>query len=250
MEEAIESRVYYSIDIGGRSVPFITDAVVVSWIVMAIIMISVYFMTRRLKTVPDGKQNLAESLVEFIKNFTNGQIGEKHGKAFAAYLCTALLFLAVSNAISIINILPSGETLSAIFHNPALVNFKIGILPPTKNFNVTLCLAVFSMVIVIGAEFRYKGIKGWLKSFYKPTPVSAFIKILDYVVRPMSLCMRLFGNVLGALIVMELLYHAVPLFAPAVFGVYFDIFDGLLQAYVFVFLTALYIAEAVETAEE
>ena len=61
------------------------------------------------------------------------------------------------------------------------------------------------------------------------------------------MCMRLFGNVLGAFVVMEILKLVVPIFLPAVFSVYFDIFDGLIQ--VFVFLTALYIGEAVETEE-
>ena len=61
--------------------------------------------------------------------------------------------------------------------------------------------------------------------------------------------MRLFGNVLGAFVVMEILKLVVPIFLPAVFSVYFDIFDGLIQEFVFVFLTALYIGEAVETEE-
>mgnify|MGYP000943918344 FL=1 len=63
------------------------------------------------------------------------------------------------------------------------------------------------------------------------------------------MCMRLFGNVLGAFVVMEILKLVVPIFLPAVFSVYFDIFDGLIQVFVFVFLTALYIGEAVETEE-
>jgi F-type H+-transporting ATPase subunit a len=58
--------------------------------------------------------------------------------------------------------------------------------------------------------------------------------------------MRLFGNVLGATIIMELLKKVVPVIAPAVLSVYFDFFDGLLQAYVFIFLTSLYIKEATE----
>ena len=62
----------------------------------------------------------------------------------------------------------------------------------------------------------------------------------------MSLCMRLFGNVLGAFVIMEMLKLVVPVIVPAVFSCYFDIFDGLLQAYVFVFLTSLYISEAIE----
>ena len=58
--------------------------------------------------------------------------------------------------------------------------------------------------------------------------------------------MRLFGNVIGAFVIMELLKMLVPVILPTVFSMYFDIFDGLLQAYVFVFLTSLYIKEAVE----
>ena len=64
--------------------------------------------------------------------------------------------------------------------------------------------------------------------------------------RPLSLCMRLFGNVLGAFVIMELIKIVVPVFLPAVFSLYFDLFDGLLQAYVFVFLTSMYISEAIE----
>lgn len=64
---------------------------------------------------------------------------------------------------------------------------------------------------------------------------------MELAIRPASLCMRLFGNVMGAFVVMKLLEHLVPVILPAVFSLYFDFFDGLLQAYVFVFLTGLYI---------
>jgi F-type H+-transporting ATPase subunit a len=104
-----------------------------------------------------------------------------------------------------------------------------------------------TMAIVVFSEFRYKGIKGWLRGFYQPLPINGFVKVLDYVTRPTSLCLRLFGNMLGGFIVMHLLYYAFPLAAPAFVGIYFDLFDGLLQAYVFVFLTMIYIQEASET---
>ena len=73
--------------------------------------------------------------------------------------------------------------------------------------------------------------------------------ILELVTRPLSLCMRLFGNVLGAFVVMELIKIVVPVGVPVIFSFYFDIFDGLIQAYVFVFLTSLFMSEAMETAE-
>ena len=72
------------------------------------------------------------------------------------------------------------------------------------------------------------------------------INILELVIKPLSLCMRLFGNVLGAFVVMELIKLIVPVGLPVVFSFYFDVFDGLIQAYVFVFLTSLFMAEAME----
>ena len=79
-------------------------------------------------------------------------------------------------------------------------------------------------------------------------PVVLPINILEIFIKPLSLCMRLFGNVLGSFVIMELLKMVVPPVLPAIFSCYFDIFDGLIQAYVFVFLTGMYIEEAVEEA--
>ena len=85
-----------------------------------------------------------------------------------------------------------------------------------------------------------------MKRFAKPMPILTPINILEIFIRPLSLCMRLFGNVLGAFVIMELVTLVVPVGVPAILSLYFDVFDGLIQAYVFVFLTSLYIAEAVE----
>lgn len=72
------------------------------------------------------------------------------------------------------------------------------------------------------------------------------INILELIIKPLSLCMRLFGNVLGAFVVMELIKIIVPAVIPIPFSIYFDIFDGCIQAYVFVFLTSLFIRESME----
>ena len=248
MEGEINAHVYMYITIAGKQIPFITDAVVVTWVLMAIIMVGVLLLTRNLKTVPTGRQKFVEMVVEQINNLCANQLG-KYGKVFAPYIGTVLIYLAFSNLCGLFNIFPTGETLAAVFNNPALANFHFSMHPPTKNFNVTLCLAVMSIVLVIGTEFRYMGIKGWLRSFYTPTPISGFVKILDFFVRPLSLCLRLFGNIMGGTIVMALVYSAIPLILPAIIAVYFDLFDGLLQAYVFVFLTMIYLSEALEEAE-
>jgi F-type H+-transporting ATPase subunit a len=232
--------------INGKEVPFITDTVVVMWLVMAVLMAAVLILTRRLSLMPGKGQNAAEAVVDLINGLCKNTIGRRW-KPFAPYLGTVLIFLVCSNIIAVFNVLPSGAFLAKYLHIEALKDVELELLPPAKNFNVTLCLALMTMSIVVFCEFRYKGVKGWLRSFYKPMPVNGFVKILDYFARPASLCLRLFGNMLGGLIVMSLLYYIAPAAAPALVGIYFDIFDGALQAYVFVFLTMIYLQEAAET---
>lgn len=109
-----------------------------------------------------------------------------------------------------------------------------------------MALALMSIVLIEYAGFHKKGLKGWVKSFAEPVAIIAPINILEIFIKPLSLCMRLFGNVLGSFVVMELIKQLVAPIIPIPFSMYFDIFDGLIQAYVFVFLTALFIKEAVE----
>ncbi len=229
---AMEPHNAFTMNLFGLKIP-VSDLVVSMWVIMAVMIILAIILTRKLTLVPNKKQNVVEVIVEFINNTVKDAIGPHHWKAFAPYIGTVMLFLIFANTVSIFNIIPGGEE-----------GFKLR--PPTRNINVTVCLAVMSICVVIFAGIRYKGVGGWLKSFAKPTPVMLPFNILDYLIKPTSLALRLFGNILGAFIVMELIYMALPAFAPAVLSIYFDLFDGILQAYVFTFLTSIYIAEAVE----
>lgn len=224
----------------------ISESIIMMWIVMAVLFIAAFALTKNMKIVPDGKQSLAEVTVEFIYNFAKNNIGH-HYKMFAPYLGTVLLFLVMSNTISIFNIFPTSEQL---YHVTGLGVFEgipeLHMRPPTKDINISGCLAIISIIIVLFSGIRVKKLNGWIKSFAEPAPIMIPFKILDYFVRPTSLCFRLFGNILGAFIIMELAYAAVAFAFPAALSIYFDIFDGILQAYIFVFLTSLYIAEAIE----
>ena len=122
----------------------------------------------------------------------------------------------------------------------------LGFKPPTKDLNVTAALAIMSIVLIEYAGIHQKGVKRWLKGFAEPIALVAPINVLELFIKPLSLCMRLFGNVLGAFVIMELIEYIMPVGLPVVFSMYFDIFDGLIQAYVFVFLTGLFIKEAME----
>ncbi|CCX89111.1 aTP synthase subunit a 1 [Clostridium sp. CAG:590] len=219
--EELECKTVFTIPVlGGLE---IKESIVVTWIIMAVLILLSIFLTRNMKIDHISKrQAVAELIVTKLTGIVEGMIGEK-GKAFVPYLTTVLVYIGVSNIIG-------------------LFGFK----SPTKDLNVTIALAVMSIVIVEAAGIYYLGVKKWLHKFTEPIAIVTPINILEVFTRPLSLCMRLFGNVLGSFVIMELIKMIVPVFLPTVFSLYFDIFDGLLQAYVFVFLTSLYIGEEIE----
>jgi F-type H+-transporting ATPase subunit a len=124
------------------------------------------------------------------------------------------------------------------------------IRPPTRDINVTAALAVISILLVLVCGFAARGFGGWFKHLFHPVPMMLPFNIMEYGTRLISLALRLFGNVLGAYVLMHLIEGLFPLVLPMVFSLYFDFFDGLIQAGIFVFLTSLYIAEAVKVHGE
>ena len=219
--EELEAATAFTIPIfGGIDV---AESTVISWVIMAIIMILTLVLTRNMKVENPGKLQVGvEYVVESLQNIVRGIVGHE-GERYVPYLATVLVFLGISNVFAV-----------------------TGMKPPTKDLNVSAAVALMSIVLVQIASIRQNQVKGWLKGFTKPIAVVTPINIMELAIRPLSLCMRLFGNVLGAFVVMKLLEHLVPVILPAVFSLYFDFFDGLIQAYVFVFLTGLFIKEAVE----
>ena len=104
----------------------------------------------------------------------------------------------------------------------------------------------YSDVLIYAAQFKYHGFRGGMKKFASPSVMIAPLNVMEIGIRPLSLCFRLFGNILGAYIIMELIKIVCPLVLPIPFSLYFDIFDGILQAVVFVFLTTLFLSESLE----
>lgn len=201
----------------------IKESIVVTWIIMAVIVALCIIFVRNLKVENPGKgQLLLESAISTGQNFFEDVMGKENRK-YIPYLLTVLIYIGISNIIG-------------------LFGFK----PPTKDLNVTAAIAIMSMILIEYSGIHKNGVKHWVKHFAEPVPFVAPIMILEIVIRPLSLCMRLFGNVLGAFVIMELLKTVVPVLVPIPFSFYFDIFDGLLQAYVFVFLTALFMNEEQE----
>ncbi len=203
----------------------IRESVVITWLVMLIIIVVVLILTRKFEVVPGKRQTLVEFCVNWLYSFFERNMG-KAGRCYVPFLSTLLIYLGLANLIGM---------------------FGFGIKPPTKDINITGTLAVMSLILIEVSTFRAKGgIKGFLKSFTKPIAVMTPINILELGIRPLSLCMRLFGNVLGAFVVMQLIEQVCGLILPMVFSMYFDVFDGIIQAYVFVFLTSMFMAEGLE----
>ncbi len=233
IKEALDFKVLFTLHLGNLAIP-IDETVVVTWGIMAVLIVGSLLLTRRMTEIPKGPQVLVETLVGGLNDFFREQIGH-HWKVFAPWLGTVALYLGFANLIAMVSPVPGFG-----FEPPFTIK------PPTRDINVTAALAVSTILIVVVSAVSYKGMGGWLRSFLRPVPFMLPFNVLEYAIKPLSLCLRLFGNVLGAFIIMEILENLVPLFVPPVASLYFDIFDGLIQAVVFVYLSTLYITEAVE----
>lgn len=231
LTEELNIEEVFGFDVGAVHIGF-DEATVVMWIIMAGMTLIAFLLTRNLKV--EGKLSKRQLLLELAYtkayDFFGGLMSEK-ARRFIPWLMSIALFIGVSNLIGM-----------------------LGFKPPTKSMQVTLAMAFTSLIIVEYASFKEKGIKGRLRAFTKPIGVLTPINILEVFTKPLSLCMRLFGNVLAAFTIMKVVEIAMemimpPIIVPTILSLYFDIFDGLLQAYIFVFLTALYLDEAAEPIE-
>ncbi|WP_426350064.1 F0F1 ATP synthase subunit A [Alloiococcus sp. CFN-8] len=201
----------------------VSESTVITWFIIAALTIISIALTRNLVVENPGKRQLAiEFAVEWLYSFFDDIIGE-HGRKYIPYLMTVIIYLGTANTIGL-----------------------LGMKPPTKDLSVTLGLAIMSIVLIESATISKSGVKGYFKKKAEPIAIVAPINFLEILIRPLSLCMRLFGNILGAFVVMELIKIIIPVGVPVAFSLYFDIFDALIQAYVFVFLTSLFIKEAIE----
>jgi F-type H+-transporting ATPase subunit a len=239
IKEALEEfKVVFSIPLpAGKSID-INETVLVTWVVMAILIIASLLLTRKLREVPKGGQVFLEWAIEFCNNFSKEHFGSR-ARVYGPFIGTVFLFLLTANVI------PAISPLSITLFN---IEPPFAIKPPARDINFTAALSILTILIVLIGGLRVRGFKGWAKNLLHPVPMMLPFNLLEYIIRPVSLCLRLFGNILGGYIIMLLVEQALPIpFAvPAALSLYFDFFDGLIQAVVFAFLTTLFIGEAVE----
>ena len=227
LAEELNIEEVFAFKIGNMNIS-VDESTVVSVIITVAMTVLALILTRNLKAEGEltKRQILLELLYTKAEDFFKGML-EPKAYCYIPWLMSVALYIGVANIIG-------------------LFGFK----PPTKSMQVTAVLALTSIVLVEVAGIRAKGLGGRLKAFAKPIWIITPINILELFTKPMSLCMRLFGNVLAAFTIMELIKIVTRnILIPIIPSLYFDIFDGLLQAYIFVFLTTIYIGEAVEIPE-
>jgi F-type H+-transporting ATPase subunit a len=239
--EALEIKTIFTMTLLGYTFP-ITETVVVSWAVMLVLITASCILTRKLKTIPAGPQAILETAVEFLNNFARKQFGS-FAKYLGPYMGSLFLFLFVASIAAVVSPLEfkfAGREFIPLFE----------IRPPTRDINVTAALAAISITLVLVCGFAARGFGGWFKRLLHPLPMMLPFNIMEYGIRLISLALRLFGNILGGYVMMNLIEGIFPIALPMIFSLYFDFFDGMIQAAIFVFLTSLYISEAVKINED
>ncbi len=225
--KAIAPQDVFSIPLGTFSIS-IGQAVVATWIVMVFIAALGFWLGRDFHEIPRRKQVVAEGIVNiFVKLCEDQHMSTKQAEIVAPYVGSMAIFICLANTTSA---------------------FKM--TPPAKDPIFPIALALFTIAYVIFTGIRFVGIKGFWSSLTYPNAALLPFKILDYIIKPISLSLRLFGNVFGAFILMEFIYIVFPIIVPGVLGLWFDLADGLLQGIVFSYLTIIYIGEIIEGSSE
>lgn len=167
-----------------------------------------------------------EILVTGIDGLVEQTMGAKNIK-FAPYIGTLAVYLVCANLLGL-----------------------VGLASPTSDYNVTLALAVMTIVLMVGAGIKSRGIGGYLyEAFLGDFPFLLPLNITGELAKPISLSFRLFGNILSGGIIMSLIYQALGWFSPfiAPFAhAYFDVFSGVIQTLIFIMLTMIWTQGAME----
>ncbi|MCI7262290.1 MAG: F0F1 ATP synthase subunit A [Clostridiaceae bacterium] len=227
----------------------ITETLVVSWIVMALITGLCIWLTRGLKVENiSKKQALAETLVEMASRLVRSNTGGTRFDRLIPFVAALFATSVVSNLISL-----------------------IGLRSPTADLSTEAAWAVVVFIMITANKIKAGGFPGYLKGFTTPIPIMTPFNILSELATPVSMACRHFGNILSGIVINGLIYAAlaaasssllgllpgalgsllshIPILAvgiPAILSVYFDWFSGIMQAFIFCILTILYIANAAE----
>ena len=219
----------FSHQIGGFTFD-LTAGIVIEWIIILILGMGAFILTRNLKLRPSKTQSALEKLYQTIRDFVVSTMGEEN-ESFLPYIGTLMIYLLLLNL-------------------PGLIGFR----PPTSDLSITASFAIITFLVVNINAIRKNGLIGFGKGLVHPFPAMLPLNILERFILPVSLSLRLYGNMIAAVILVDLVYKglgSISMFAqlglPIIVHGYFDFFDGLIQMIVFSMLTMINIKV---TAEE
>ena len=211
----------------------ISETIVVSWLIIGVMALISFLLTRNLKKVPTSKVQLfLEFIVTTIANLVTDSMGEKIVKKMPwmiSYIGSLFIFIAASN-------------LAGLF------GFRI----PTLDLNTTLAWSLMTLIMIYLVGVKLHG-PGYFKTLLEPYPALLPLNLIGEISKPISMAFRPFGNILGGSVIMALAYQflgeMIPtgaLFIAVPMHLYFDLFAGVLQAFIFIMLTMVFVGSAAE----
>jgi len=232
------------INVGGVEI-WITETMINTWIICGVLILFAFIINRSIKNpkrVPTGIQNVVELIVGSLDSFVESTMG-KYAKRFSTFYGGMFLFLIVSN-------------LSGLFIGPGTRFYGMSdgtwfgfMRPPTADIATTFALALITFFMTQGFGIYAKGLKGWGKGLTEPMWPLTPLNVIGELANPISLSFRLFGNILGGTIIMGLYYNLpwyLMLGIPSALHAYFDLFAGVLQAFIFVMLSMTFVSSAMD----
>ena len=207
----------------------ITGEVITMWLIIAFLAILSIVVGKNLKERPGKFQNIIETGIEYLDNSFSGNLGKTRARKYFWFLGSLFIFIIFANYSGLIPGVGLTKYLKA----------------PTSSLSVTAGLGICTFVFLQGAGIRAKGIKGYIKHFISPIIVMLPLLALDELIKPVSLSLRLFGNIFGEEAVLEQFYEILPIGAPLVMMALSLLFCAL-QAVVYTTLVSIYLDEATE----
>ena len=199
-----------------------------TWLTMLILIVSAFFLARKVTLVPEKGQNFFEVVIDGLEKFMV-EITGPEGRFFFPFVATIFLFILVSNLIGLIP----------------------GCFSPTANLNTTLALALCTFVLTHVIGIKYHGVK-YIKHFCGPVwwliPLMLPIELIGHLARIMSLSVRLFGNIFGKEMVLAILFGLAGLYLAPLPIMFLGILVCFIQALVFMLLSIMYFVGAMEHA--
>lgn len=206
----------------------VTGEVVTMWIMLLIIAVISLIVKKNLKQRPGKFQNIIETGVEYLDNFFADLLGKKKSRKYFTFLASLFIFIIFSNY-------------SGLIPGVGLTDY---VKAPTASLSVTAGLGILTFFFLQLSGIRHNA-KHYFKHFVAPMFFMLPLMLLDEIIKPASLALRLYGNIFGEEMVTEELYHIFPIGAPVVMMVLSLLFCAL-QAMVYTMLVSIYLDEFTE----